>query len=116
MYKEIKVGDKTIPMEANAATSYRFKHLFKRDILKLMLDAESMEEEPDDVMKLGYVMTMQAAKEDFSVKSFDDYIAWLEGFDPLDLLLASQDIVGLFNANKASTVQQKKRKDRQKED
>lgn len=115
MRKDITVGGKTITMEANAATSYRFKHLFKRDILKLMLDKDAMEEEPDDPMKLAYIMAMQAAREDLTAKTEEDYLKWLEGFDPLDLLLASVDIVGLFNANQTTTAVQKKRKDQQKD-
>lgn len=108
MYKVIEVGEHRVGMCANAATPYRFKQVFKKDLLQIMLDENSKDEEPDDVMKLAYIMTMQASKKDLTTINEESYIEWLEQFDLMDLYIASGEIMSLYQGNKKSEAEQKK--------
>lgn len=120
MYKEIKVGRKTVPMTANAATEYRCKQTFRQTLLQEFLKLAPAIESGDDLSaeeadkvidvssKLGYIMAMQAAKADMSKLNEETYLQWLEDFEPLDLLKAAGDIIKLWIGQKATTAKSKK--------
>lgn len=109
MFKEIQIGERTLPMQATASTTYRFKQVFKRDILKVMMDTTGKyEAEEDDVMKLAYIMAMAAEGHDMSKLNEDTYIGWLNNFDPMDLFIAQEEIMSVFQGNKATEETQKK--------
>ena len=117
MFKEISVGDKLVPMLANAATPYRFKQIFHKDLLKIMFSTTAENESEDDVQKLAYVMSMQAAKRDLTQLNEETYIDWLEQFDPLDIFMASDAVMKLYQRNKFSDeIQKKTASDRQDHD
>ena len=109
MYKEIQIGEKTIGLKATASTTYRFKQVFKRDILKVMMDTSGAQQaEEDDVMRLAYIMAMSARGEDMSKLNEDSYIGWLDQFDPMDLFVAQEDILEVFQGNRKTEETQKK--------
>lgn len=109
MYKEIQIGEKTIGLKATASTTYRFKQVFKRDILKVMMDTSGAQQaEEDDVMRLAYIMAMSARGEDMSKLNEDSYIGWLDKFDPMDLFIAQEDIMEVFQGNRKTEETQKK--------
>ena len=109
MYKEIQIGEKTIGLKATASTTYRFKQVFKRDILKVMMDTSGAQQaEEDDVMRLAYIMAMSARGEDMSKLNEDSYIGWLDQFDPMDLFIAQEDIMEVFQGNRKTEETQKK--------
>lgn len=109
MYKEIQIGEKTIGLKATASTTYRFKQVFKRDILKVMMDTSGAQQaEEDDVMRLAYIMAMSARGEDMSKLNDDSYIGWLDQFDPMDLFVAQEDILEVFQGNRRTEETQKK--------
>lgn len=109
MYKEIQIGERTIGLKATASTTYRFKQVFKRDILKVMMDTSGAQQaEEDDVMRLAYIMAMSARGEDMSKLNEDLYIGWLDQFDPMDLFIAQEDILEVFQGNRRTEETQKK--------
>lgn len=109
MYKEIQIGEKTIGLKATASTTYRFKQVFKRDILKVMMDTSGAQQaEEDDVMRLAYIMAMSARGEDMGKLNEDSYIGWLDQFDPMDLFIAQEDIMEVFQGNRKTEETQKK--------
>lgn len=109
MYKEIQIGEKKIGLKATASTTYRFKQVFKRDILKVMMDTSGAHQaEEDDVMRLAYIMAMSARGEDMGKLNEDSYIGWLDQFDPMDLFIAQEDILDVFQKNKKTEETQKK--------
>jgi len=110
MYKEIKVGIKTIPMEANGATPIRYKMLFRKDLLSEFQGAEADSTRVSDMIpELAYIMAMQAAKERLADKTMEDYIEWLEQFAPLDLLNAGGEIASLYISNMQESSTPKKK-------
>lgn len=112
MYREIEVGVSTVPMEANAATPIRYKMLFGKDLLTEFRYAEEDTARVSDcIPELAYIMAMQAAKTTGSM-SLDGYLAWLEQFEPLDLLNAGGAIATLYTDNGVTTSDPKKKADR----
>ena len=111
MTKDIKIGEKLISMTANAATCYRYKMVFKKDLFQLFKSA-SDDMGMDVVQELAYVMMMQASKAVDSM-SIDNYMTWLEDFDPLDFAHASGQIVNVYAGQQAMTSTAKKKVNQQ---
>lgn len=112
MTSTIKIGDKEITMTANAATCYRYKQVFKKDLFQLFKSTESMA--IDAIQELAYIMMKQAAKE-VDKMDVDDYMSWLEGFNALDFAHASAPIVNVYANQQATTSKSKKKADEQTE-
>lgn len=111
MYREIKVGGKSIPMLANGATPIRYRQAFGSDIL---VEFQKAEEEggaivASSISQLGYIMAKAAEKADMSNLNIDTYTEWLEQFEPLDLAMATEDIIGLYMGNAKTTSEVKKK-------
>ena len=103
----VQIGDHEITLTANAATCYRYKQLFKRDLFQLFKSA-SEDMGMDVVQELAYVMMMQASKAVDSM-SIDNYMTWLEDFDPLDFAHSSGQIVNVYAGQPATTSTAKKK-------
>ena len=110
MYKKIIIDGREVELSANAATPFRFKTTFHRDLLSVFSNEERAEKEGLEVVaELAYIMNKQAEKADMDKLSWDDFIEWLEGFGPMAFVEASEDIVGVYTANTvtASTPSEK---------
>ena len=106
-------GGRPLELAANAATPYRFKQIFKKDLFQLFTSAaikgeESGTDVADSIPELAYVMNMQAQKADMNALSFDDFMDWLEGFGPMDLIYAGESIMNFYLQSTTSSVQPKK--------
>lgn len=103
MYRDIKIGSKTVGMLANAASPYLFKQIFKRDFLK---ESQAKEFDPSLIEMMGFVMAKQAETEQFSdlLKLNESaYFEWLAQFEPLDVLSAGTEISSLYMGQTLST-------------
>lgn len=114
MFKEIKVGDTTVPMLANGATALRYKHIFGKDLITEFQGAEQDNAKVIDcIPEIAFIMAMAAeAKEgkvDMNLLSNDMFMTWLEQFDPMDLPNAAEDIVNLYIANSLTSSTPKKK-------
>lgn len=112
MVTEIEIGKVTVEMVANAATPIRYRMLFGEDIIKVML-SQTKEIDTglmaDAAGKLAYVMSLQAAKSDFRKVNLESFMAWLEQFDPLDMVMAAGDIMGFYNQQMTAGSDPKKK-------
>ena len=106
MTSTITIGDKEIAMTANAATCYRYKQVFKKDLFQVFKSAEQMD--ITAIQELAYVMMHQAAGT-VDTMNFDNYMTWLETFDALDFAHASAQIVNVY-ANQQKTTSSSKKK------
>lgn len=98
MTKEIMIGDVPVKFTGNAATTYRYKQLFQRDILKSFM-AQGTDIDTDMIMELAYVMHLQAegaGNEAFNKSSFESYLAWLDGLDFVEMLTAAPEILSIW--------------------
>lgn len=104
MYKEIVIGEKTIPMITNALTPKRAFEFFHEDFLAYIGQELQQGQVCDLAEKLGFIMAMRAAEKDMSKLTEKDFDEWLEGFELGDLMEASAEIVGLFVNTTKGTV------------
>jgi hypothetical protein len=100
MYGLVTIGDKKVPMLANAATPFRFKMLFQIDLLQTMMKGD--DGDVTDYEKLAFVMAMQAEKKDLSKLSEEDFFLWLEEFEFTDLVNALPEVVNIYMKNTKS--------------
>lgn len=115
MTKTITIGGTPIKMTASAATAYRFKQIFKADILKELAADHGADTEAqgwelmDMATKLAFVMQAQAGEEDVARLSEESFLTWLDGFAPTDFLDEGTllEILRLFNGD-APSVEAKK--------
>lgn len=114
MYGEIKVGGINVPMIANAATPLRYKQLFEKDLLTEFRGVEKNEAKAvESIPELAFIMAMTAkskdGKQDLSKLNLNLYMEWLEQFDPMDLPMASEQIVNLYLGNTVTSSEPKKK-------
>lgn len=112
MFKEVKVGDITVPMLANGATPIRYKMLFHKDILAEFKGIEGDESKIVTIGEIAFVMAMQAkannGEYDLARLNEDDYMEWLEQFNPLDIEMASDKIIDVYVGNTVTSSEPKK--------
>lgn len=113
MYREIQIGEKTVPMVANGATALRYRHVFKRDLIKEFQEAKNDAAKGfNSIPELAFIMAKAAeakeGKANMNLLNDDDLIEWLEQFGPMDVLMASDEIVNLYTGNAEASVEQKK--------
>jgi hypothetical protein len=114
MYKEIKIGDKVIPMVANGATPMRYKLLFHKDLL---VELQSSQDETskilDSIPELAFIMAKSAeakeGKANMSLLNQESFLERLEQFGPMDLALAADEIVNLYVGNTLTSSERKKK-------
>lgn len=106
MTSTITIGDHEIAMTANAATCYRYKQIFKKDLFQIFKTAEQMD--ITAIQELAYVMMHQASGT-VDKMNFDDYMTWLEEFDALDFAHASAQIVNVYANQQKTTAEAKKK-------
>lgn len=112
MYREIKVGESTVPMSANGATPIRYKHVFGKDLIsefQTVGDNNNYSIAIDTVSELAYIMAQSGAKEDMDKLNRASYITWLEQFEPFDITNAANEIIDLYMGNTQATSESKKK-------
>jgi hypothetical protein len=110
MYREITVGKESVPMKATAATPIRYRHVFKKDVLnELSTVGENSGLAVDTISQLAFIMAKAASGADMNKLNEDEYVAWLEQFEPFDITNASEDIVDLYVGNTKGMSEVKKK-------
>lgn len=109
-----------VPFLANAATPFRYKAVFGRDLLVLFQTSFSNGAyDIDFVTELAYVMAMQAQGKsggvDLNKISKDDMLIWLEQFDGFELVNKSKDIIEVYLGNSNISSKEKKKARKQSE-
>ncbi len=113
MVKTIKIGGGEAILAANAATPYRFKQVFGEDLFKIFgattqrSDEENIEL-ADTVMKMAYIMMRQGENADMNRLSEEDFMKWLEGYAPMDIVLAGENIIDLYMSSTQGSITPKK--------
>lgn len=103
MFATIHIGDKDVGMLANAASPYIYKQVFHEDLL---LKFTHMKEDPDNSLgeKLGFIFAKQAEISDISELmklDMNAFLEWLTDFDPLDIIMVSEEIADLYQQQRA---------------
>ena len=104
-----------VPFLANAATPFRYKALFGKDLLVLFQKSVTNDGvyDIDFVSELAFVMAMQAKAKDGGVDlntiNRDSLLEWLEQFGGFELFNHANDIMNVYLGNTASTSKEKKK-------
>ena len=114
MYKEIKIGGITVPMLANGATPLRYKLVFGKDLMTEFQGAmNDSSKAMDSLPELAFIMAKAAeakdGKADMNCLNQDIYLDWLERFEPMDIPMASEEIVNLYSGNMETKSEAKKK-------
>lgn len=97
MFKTLTIDGKEIQFTANAATPFRFKQVFQRDLLQILGNEEKAEKEGvEAVTQLAYIMNKQAEKADMAKLSTDDFLNWLEEFSAMAFIESAEDIMNVY--------------------
>lgn len=105
MFTKLKIGEKEVELSANAATPFRFKQIFHKDIFAVFSDEKRVEAEGfDAIAELTYVMAKQAEKADLTKLNESDFIEWLEGFEAMDFANSAEEILNAYMGNTVTSA------------
>ena len=105
MFKTLTIEGREIGFTANAATPFRFKQVFKKDLFAVFTDAERAEKEGfEAVAELAYIMARQAEKADMGKLNEEDFMSWLEDFGPMAFAEAAEDVLNIYTDSAKSTA------------
>ena len=110
MFKEVTIGDKTVPMLAMASADIYYKRVFKQDPLKTVTDADTNGDRTVLLFQMGFILAMAAQKDRKQMMTLteDNYIDWLEQFDYGDYVGALNEVAEVYYGQKTMTAQEKK--------
>lgn len=106
-------GGKEVKLAANAATPFRFKQLFNKDLLRIFNDSSKDETEmiglADTVTELAFIMNSQAEGKNMNTLSMDEFYSWLEEYEPMDFIVKAQEIINVYLSSTQISVESKKK-------
>lgn len=97
MKKTVNIGDKKVALEATGFTTVQYRNVFPgRDIIRELIEIEEADDadEIDTGIYERLAYAMSEAPEDGI--SFAD---WMKQFGPIDVFMASQEIMDVWNGN-----------------
>ena len=114
MEKVIQIGAKEIKMTSNAATPVRYRNTFGEDLLTILTKGTTkagvdMSVASDVAPKLAFIMAKSADKADMNGLSDEMFISWLEQFEAMDIMNATEDIFSVYFGDSATNVESKKK-------
>ena len=105
MFKKITIDGKEIELTANAATPFRFKQTFHKDLFAILgNEAKAESEGVEAVTQLAYIMAKQAEKADMGKLNEDDFIAWLEDFSAMAFVNSAEEILNVYMDSTVGTA------------
>lgn len=97
MFKKLTIDGKEIELAANAATPFRYKQVFQKDLLQILGNEEKAEKEGvEAVTQLAFIMAKQAEKADMAKLTTDEFLAWLEDFSAMTFVENAEDILNVY--------------------
>lgn len=110
MTKEITIAGKQYIFTSNAATPIFYKDFFKKDLMQeIKTDGDQMTIATDRMSELAFIMAKQGDKADMMHLTFENYIEWLELFNPFDLTLKGEEIFNVYIADAMPQIVPKKK-------
>ena len=109
----ITVGEKEINLLANAATPIRYKMVFGEDIMVTFNQINNNKRDSGEILditsQLAYIMNCQAECDKNELKNIsrETYIEWLEDFDSMAFVNASEAIINVYLGQTETTSKSK---------
>lgn len=114
MIRNVKIGDREVPMLAMASVDIYYRNIFHEDPIKLQSKGDADEGDIINfVMRMGFVMAKFAELRDrkkMNALNEDSFLDWMDGFERTDYLSALVDI-RLVYEGQATTLSDAKKKD-----
>ena len=105
MFKTITIDGKEIELAANAATPFRFKQVFHKDLFAILGNEDKAETEGvEAVTKLAFIMAKQAEKADMNKLNDDGFMEWLEDFGPMAFVESAESILAVYMESTTATA------------
>lgn len=105
MKKTINIDGREMEFAANAATPFRFRQIFKKDLFSILGNEQKAQEEGiDTVAELAFVMNKQAEKADMAQLNEESFIEWLEQFGSMAFMETAEEILNVYLDTTASTA------------
>lgn len=100
MRQTILIGSKSVEMVANAATPFRFRNVFKKDLLKIFSNTseDNVSAQLEAGQMLAFIMNKQAEGVDMNKLTEEQFYTWLEDFSSSDMYDSLEAVVSLWQA------------------
>ena len=104
MFKEVVIDGKEVGLTANAATPFRYRQVFQKDLLQILGNEEKADTEGvAAVTELAFIMAKQAEKADMTKVNYDMFLEWLEDFSAMAFINAAEDILSVYTDSTQGT-------------
>ena len=105
MFKTLNIDGKEIEFSANAATPFRYRQIFHKDLLSILGNEEKAQNEGvEAVTELAFIMAKQAEKADMGKLNEDVFFEWLEGFGSMAFVNNAEDILNIYMESTETTA------------
>ena len=104
MFKTLNIDGKEIEFSANAATPFRYRQIFHKDLLSILGNEEKAQNEGvEAVTELAFIMAKQAEKADMGKLNEEMFFEWLEGFGSMAVVNNAEDILNIYMESTETT-------------
>ena len=104
MFKTLNIDGKEIEFSANAATPFRYRQVFHKDLLSILGNEEKAQNEGvEAVTELAFIMAKQAEKADMGKLNEEMFFEWLEGFGSMAFVNNAEDILNIYMESTETT-------------
>lgn len=104
MFKTLNIDGKEIEFSANAATPFRYRQIFHKDLLSILGNEEKAQNEGvEAVTELAFIMAKQAEKADMGKLNEEMFFEWLEGFGSMAFVNNAEDILNIYMESTETT-------------
>lgn len=105
MFKTLNIDGREIEFSANAATPFRYRQVFHKDLLSILGNEEKAQNEGvEAVTELAFIMAKQAEKADMGKLNEDVFFEWLEGFGSMAFVNNAEDILNIYMESTETTA------------
>ena len=105
MFKTLNIDGKEVEFSANAATPFRYRQIFHKDLLSILGNEEKAQNEGvEAVTELAFIMAKQAEKADMGKLNEDVFFEWLEGFGSMAFVNNAEDILNIYMESTETTA------------
>ena len=104
MFKTLNIDGREIEFSANAATPFRYRQIFHKDLLSILGNEEKAQNEGvEAVTELAFIMAKQAEKADMGKLNEEMFFEWLEGFGSMAFVNNAEDILNIYMESTETT-------------
>lgn len=98
------IDGKEMEFVANAATPFRYRQTFHKDLLSILGNEDKAQNEGvEAVTELAFIMAKQAEKADMGKLNEEMFFEWLEGFGSMAFIDNAEEILNVYMESTETT-------------